>query len=223
MPEQANLDGLVGGFEGSDLAVQVSMGVFVCMALYKAVELIPLIFMSFRHYRGLYFWSLFLSTVIGNIPTTIGALYFFAIGPVAAAMAISDFEFLFMVPGQFLRGILALIITTGITMFVLTTTTSYGSIYRQNPAWDTAYRIVERIQLLVFVAQETFISCLYIWKTLGLLQLNPGRRGSQRRSIMYQLLAINLVIIAMVAVLPVVEFVNWRYIQVTLKSAIYKC
>lgn len=42
--------------------------VFLCIALCNSIELLVLIFPSFRRYSGLYFWSLLLSVLFGVIP-----------------------------------------------------------------------------------------------------------------------------------------------------------
>lgn len=60
--------GLVAGYEGNSVAMKVTLGVLISIALYNAIELTILIFMTFHHYRGLYFWSILLSNLIGIVP-----------------------------------------------------------------------------------------------------------------------------------------------------------
>lgn len=59
--------GLASGIEASSMMVKIVVGVFLALALYNAVELIILIFSTFKKYHGLYFWSLLVSVVFGVI------------------------------------------------------------------------------------------------------------------------------------------------------------
>lgn len=93
--------GLVSGIQGSALAVQIVVIMLLAIALYNAVELIILIFSTFKKYRGLYFWSLLVLTLFGVIPTAGGAvLHFYLIGPLWLALTISHIGFYAMVPVQ---------------------------------------------------------------------------------------------------------------------------
>lgn len=83
------------------MAIKIMMAVFCAIALYNAVELVILIFLTFTRYSGLYFWAMLLSAVLGVIPQAIGFLLeFFAIGPLWFAVTFSTIGFYFMVPGQ---------------------------------------------------------------------------------------------------------------------------
>ncbi|KAL2819049.1 hypothetical protein BDW59DRAFT_181743 [Aspergillus cavernicola] len=229
--------GLVSGVEASSLAVKIIVAVFLGTALYNAVELIVLILITFSQYRGLYFWSLLVSSLVGVIPTTIGAvLHFFLIGPLWLALTLSHVGFYAMVPVQSLvlysrlhlvfhnekclRYILYLIIIDAIILLPLITTTFLGSAYIRTPQWNKAYHVTERFQVTGFCLQELLISSLYIWEAVKLLQLSPERR-SHRKNIMYQLVAINLVIILMDVGLLVPEYLGFYYLQVSLKSLVY--
>ncbi|KAH8692836.1 hypothetical protein BGW36DRAFT_28506 [Talaromyces proteolyticus] len=229
--------GLVSGIEGSSLTVKIVVAVALSIALYNAIELVLLIFCTFHRYHGLYFWSLLISNVCGVIPTTIGAvLHFFLIGPLWLALTISHVGFYAMVPVQSLvlysrlhlvfhdekrlRYILYLIIIDALLFLPATTTTMYGSAYVQNLQWNKAYQVVERLQVTGFCIQEFLISCLYIREAVKLLRLNP-EKGSRQKNIMYQLVAINLIIILMDIGILVWEYLGFYYLQVSLKSLVY--
>ncbi|KFY76149.1 hypothetical protein V499_04079 [Pseudogymnoascus sp. VKM F-103] len=229
--------GLVAGYEGNSVAVKVILGVLISIALYNAIELTILIFMTFHHYRGLYFWSILLSNLIGIIPSTIGALlHFFAIGPLWLSLTLSNIGFYFMIPGQsvvlysrlhlvchnqrILRSVLWLIVIDTIILVIPTTTLTFGSAFVRTDPWNNGYNIMERVQVTWFCGQEFLISSLYIWETVKLLRLNTENRR-YRENIMYELLAINLIIIMMDVALLAVEYLNFYYIQVTLKSTVY--
>jgi hypothetical protein len=76
--------------------------VIICsaLALYNALELILLIFTTFHHYRGLYFWSLVLSSG-GIIPYVLGFLIeYFRLSYLSLGIAIDTIGWIFMVTGQ---------------------------------------------------------------------------------------------------------------------------
>lgn len=229
--------GLVGGYQGNSTAVKVIMGVLVSIVLYNAVELTVLILMTFRRYRSLYFWSLVLSATIGLIASGIGnLLHFFAIGPLSLALALSNVGFYFLVPAQslvlysrlhlilsnprLLHFILCAVIFSGIVFAVLVTVLSFGSAFLRTGPWNAGYKVIERLQVTWFCVQEFAISMLYIHETVKLLQLRPAT-NNRRKNIMYQLLAINILIIMMDTVVIVIEFLGLYYVQVLIKDTIY--
>ncbi|CAI6341777.1 unnamed protein product [Periconia digitata] len=96
------------------------------------------------------------------------------------------------------------------------------------------YGIMEKIQMVGFFIQETILSVIYIKETLRLLKLSDSvqdditsvpeegdlRHGNMRKT-MYQILAINAIIIAMDIALLSVEFANLYLIETTLKGVVY--
>ncbi|KAJ5110829.1 hypothetical protein N7532_001364 [Penicillium argentinense] len=229
--------GLVSGYQGNSTAIKVIMGVLVAILLYNAAELSVLIFLTFRRYRGLYFWSLSLSTVLGLIPSGIGnILHFFAIGPLWLALTLSNIGFYFLIPGQsvvlysrlhlvlydqrILRLVLYAVVMNTVLIGFPTTVSTFGAAFVRTDDWNEAYTIIERLQVTWFCVQEFIISLLYIRETVKLLQLRPAN-SSRRRQIMYELLVINVLIIVMDVAVVVVEFLGLYYLQVLLKCTIY--
>jgi hypothetical protein len=230
-------EGLVGGYQGNSTAIMVTMGALIAIALYNAAELIILIFMTFRRYKGLYFWTLTLATGPGLIPSGIGnMLHFFAIGPLWLALAISNFGFYFLIPGQslvlysrlhlvlydqrILRVVLYVVVAAFLFFAVPTTITTFGAAVVQTFGWNKAYKIMEPLQVTWFCAQELVISLLYIREAIKLLRLSPTH-DRWRKRIMYELLAINILIIFMDITLLILEFLGLYFLQVLLKSTIY--
>ncbi|KAF2112838.1 hypothetical protein BDV96DRAFT_648476 [Lophiotrema nucula] len=101
-----------------------------------------------------------------------------------------------------------------------------------------SYNIMEKIQMVGFFVQELILSLIYIKETVRLLKLAEtvksdigsfdGRadpeghlRHGHGRKTMYQLLAINAIIIAMDIALLAVEFANLYLIETTLKGVVY--
>lgn len=229
--------GLVSGYQGGKVSIEIVMAVFAALALYNAIELTILVFTTFHRYAGLYFWALLLSCAVGVIPTAIAnILHFYAIGPLWFAMVLSTIGFYFMVPGQslvlysrlhlvlynerILRTVLYVVIIGAVCILTLTTTTTFGSAYVQTPSWNEAYAIVERLQLTWFFAQELLLSSLYIWEAVKLLKLLP-ETDSHRKTIMCQLLLINIVIVVLDVPAPLLEYAGFYYLEVSLKPTIY--
>ena len=63
--------GVLGGYNGDSLALQVIIGLGTGLTVYNAIELVVLILITFSRYRGLYFWSLLISS-LGLIPYALG-------------------------------------------------------------------------------------------------------------------------------------------------------
>lgn len=229
--------GLVKGVRDNSLSVKIAIGVFLSIALYNATELMLLILLTFRRYHGLYFWSITISTLVGVIPLSIGSLlHFFSAGPLVLALIITTVGFYAMVPVQslvlysrlhlvfyherILRAILYGIIINAVLLLVPTTVTTFGSAFVQSHSWNKAYQITEKLQLTGFSVQELLISSLYIFQTVKLLRINPTQ-GRRRKSIMYELLALNLVVMLMDVALLVMEYLNIYYMQVSFKALVY--
>ncbi|RHZ69806.1 hypothetical protein CDV55_106050 [Aspergillus turcosus] len=219
------------------LAIRILVVVFNSIALYNAIELVILISLTFNRYSGLYFWSLSLSAVLGVIPHAVGhLLQFFGIGPIGLAISIATVGFYFMVPGQsfvlysrlhlvvqnqkVLRRILYIIIIDSIILLIPTTVLNYLTVYVGTQPVIQGYNVVERMQISWFTAQETFLSGIYIVETVRLLRLRPDK-ASSRNKIMYELIAINLIMVLLDVALLVLEYLGLYTLQVTLKAAVY--
>jgi len=230
-------DGLIGGYKGGNFTVRILMIVFSSIALYNAIELFILLFLTFQHYHGLYFWTLLLSVVLGVIPHTIAyILEFFALAPLWLSLTLSTIGFYVMVPGQsvvlysrlhlvvqnqkILRFVLWLIIIDAILLLVPTTVLTFATAYVQSPPFIRGYNVMERMQLAWFCAQEFVISGIYIAETVKLLSLMP-EKDRRRSKIMYELLAINFVIIMLDVALLVTEYIGYYSLQTTLKPMVY--
>lgn len=213
------------------------MIVFSSIALYNAVELIILLFFTFQKYRGLYFWTMMVSAVVGVIPHTVGyILEFFELAPLWVGLLISTIGFYAMIPGQsvvlysrlhlvvqdhrILRFVLWLIIIDAFILLIPTTVLTFSTAYVRTIPIIRGYNVMERLQLAWFCAQEFVISGIYIWETVKLLRLMP-RKDRRRTRIMYELLAINFVIIILDVALLCVEYTGYYSLQTTLKPMVY--
>jgi hypothetical protein len=63
----------LAGYTGDSLSLKIIIALLIGLALYNAVELIVLVFVTFNRYKGLYFWSLIIAG-FGVIPYALGFL-----------------------------------------------------------------------------------------------------------------------------------------------------
>jgi hypothetical protein len=136
-----------------------------------------------------------------------------------------------------------MIIVDGILLHSITSVLTFGSNSNTlSPKvlsrFVHGYNIMEKIQMVGFFVQELVLSAIYIKETVRLLRLsesvekqgeldgasiidhdNLHSRGVKKT--MYQLIAINAIIIAMDIVLLGVEFANLYLIETTLKGVVY--
>ncbi|KAJ5160444.1 uncharacterized protein N7482_007448 [Penicillium canariense] len=234
------VDGMVGAYTGQSSLLIVSFTTLLSIALYNSLELVVLILCTFRHWRGLYFWSLLLSGLLGVVPQAVSFLLKYrSLAPLWFSLTLSTIGWYFMVTGQaivlysrlnllvhdpkILRRVLIMIITNAIILHVPTTIATYGSNFDGNNRWNQAYSIMERIQLIGFSLQEFIISGLYAMQTIRNLRVVPpsSRIHRSHRQTMWLVLSINIFIILMDVVLLVMEFLNYFVIQTTLKSLVY--
>jgi hypothetical protein len=135
-----------------------------------------------------------------------------------------------------------MIIVNGIVLHSATTVLTFGS--NSNSLSETTlqrfvhgYSIMEKIQMVGFFVQETILSFIYIRETVRLLKLsetvqsdvrslddgagNGHLRNANVKKTMYQLLAINVLIVIMDVALLGVEFANLYLLETSLKGAVY--
>jgi hypothetical protein len=216
-------NGITGGYKGENAVVIRAMLAFTVIAWYNAAELIILVFVVFKRYSGLYFWSL-LITSAAIIPYQTGA-WMKQIGEGGDPMGmiiLSSIGWVVLVPGQslvlysrlhcitqnqkLLKGILWMIIINAIVLTVPTNVCATG------------YGIMEKIQMTVFTIQELIISSIYLIEVRRVLKVIDNGR---LRKMMWELGAINVAIIGLDVALLVVEYLGLYQIEVTLKGMCY--
>lgn len=233
----APVEGIVGAYTGNSFAVQASIASLLGCALYGAIELIVIIFSTFHIYRGLYFWSLLISALLGVIPDALGLLLkYFQLAPIWIPVTLSTVGWCIMVTSQslvlysrlhlvvfsakVLRCVLGMIIFDAVVLQIPQIIASYGAVYECHLQFPHFFNVWEKVQLTLFFVQEIIISAIFIVQTTKLLRLYPTR-SKRRTNIMYQLLAINFVIILMDISLITLEFSGLFISQTVLKCFFY--
>ncbi|KAL8638097.1 MAG: hypothetical protein Q9228_004714 [Teloschistes exilis] len=228
-------DGTTGHKISFHLATVMAIAAFTAVAWYNVMELNIQVFLTFKRHRGLYFWSLLISSY-GCVLHALGFLLkFFGLAyPVYISVTIITIGWYAMVTGQavvlysrlhlvvreqkVLRGILAMIIVDAICFHIPTTVLTYGSNSPDPDRYGKPFNVVEKLQMTAFCIQEFIISGVYVYSTIRLLR--PVYHGRTRK-VMMQLIWINSIIIAMDVVLLGMEYSNFYQIEATLKAMVY--
>ena len=233
-------DGESGGAIPTDKGIFMAIAAFTAVAWYNVAELNVQVFLTFKRHRGLYFWSLLISSY-GCVLHALGFLLkFFQL--VSRKQSVNDYVavtiitigWYCMVTGQavvlysrlhlvvreqkILRGILAMIIVDAVCFHIPTTIFTYGSNTDQYPRYVHAFNVMEKLQMTAFCSQEFIISGVYVYSTIRLLK--PVYHGRTRK-VMTQLIWINLIIIGMDVCLLAMEYSNIYTIEATLKAMVY--
>lgn len=197
--------------------------------------------MTFKRFRGLYFWSLLISS-IGIIPYSLGfmlkflnitagdlrwlAVVLLTVGwyPMITGQAFVLWSRLHLiVAGEKGERIIFytkwMIIIDAIILHIPTTVLTFGSNGDlATNRFETGYNIVEKIQMIGFFLQEVTLSSIYISETMRILRssLQPGTRKT-----MHQLLFINVVIIILDLGLLGLECASLYILETLLKGIVY--
>lgn len=226
---------ITGSYTGNSVGVRITIATFVGIAWYNVIELIVLIFLTFKRYQGPYFWSLLISSV-GILPYSAGYLikFFDLISATWVSVTLLTVGWWTMVTGQsfvlysrlhliledmrVLRLVKGMIIMNIFLLHVPTTVLTCAANFSGTYASVVGYDVMEKIQLTGFCIQEVIISSLYMVETNRMLQDNPDH-GS-RKTIM-QLLAVNGTCILMDIALMIIQFMSFYIYQTTLKATLY--
>ena len=198
------------------------------------IELDLVVLYTFRRRKGLYFWSLLISSW-GCTLHALGFILKFLVGSRwLVALPFIELGWVCMVTGQAfvlysrlhlvvrkpktLHYVLALIVVDAVALHIPTIIFTCGSNSPHANFWVHKFNIMERIQLVGFCIQEFIISTIYIVSTVRLL---GAIYHSMTRKVMFQLILINCVCIGMDIVLIGLEFSNNYVGEASIKPMIY--
>ncbi|MCJ1418901.1 hypothetical protein MMC32_005252 [Xylographa parallela] len=199
-----------------------------------AVELNLTIFLTFKRYRGLYFWSLLISSW-GCVLHALGFILKFLVNTSWwAPIPFIEIGWVGMVTGQALvlfsrlhlvvrdyritRYVLWIIIFDIFALHVPTIVFTVGSNSPNAAAWSGMFNVMERIQLTGFCIQEFLISTIYLWATIRILKSLSHRLT---RRVMWQLILINSLCIGMDIILICLEYTNEYVGEASIKPMLY--
>ncbi|EKJ73127.1 hypothetical protein NXS19_006024 [Fusarium pseudograminearum] len=226
----AQIDELV--YIGRDVFVMVAS----TLALYNAIELLTLIYLTFKRKAGLYFWSILIAS-FGLIPYCLGWLIvYFDLTHDYVGMIIETVGWVLVISGQsvvlysrlhlilsdrmILRSVLAMIIVNGLVWHTTMTILLFGSEYSPKDnrnGFNNVFNITEKISMSCFYMQELTISGIYIWKSLGILKTAFG----STKTMLYKLFAINIAIVIMDIAMVVIELMDFYVWEQGIKLVTY--
>ncbi|KAK5096325.1 hypothetical protein LTS08_007581 [Lithohypha guttulata] len=221
-------------FNGQYSPDSVIVTLSIAISLFNSLELILLIFSTFKRWRGLYFWSLTICN-LGVMLYAVGMmLSYFELSVRWLWKVILDVGWTLMVSFQSLvlysrlglivsnEKILAavkwMIIVNSICLCTIVNIFDFGSTYSGSMAFSEGYYYIERIQMTLFTIQELIISGLYVYTTLALLKVISKENT---RSMIWQLLTINVIIISMDIGLVTLQFLHFQLYQEAIKVFVY--
>ncbi|KAJ5767169.1 uncharacterized protein N7511_004785 [Penicillium nucicola] len=206
------------------------------VACWNVLQIMVAIFMTFRRYRGLYFWSMFVSTLGILLHAVTSFLRYFALAPNFPMCVLICIGWYAMVTGQsvvlysrlhlvtcvdrYSRWVLGMIIFNFCALHIPTTILFLG-INRGVDSFVEPFDIYERVQLAGFAVQETIISGLYVWETMTNLRPVLAMKGSRGRRVIWNLIIVNALSVLLDASLLTTEYTNHFDVQTTYKPVVY--
>ena len=237
----AGVAGITGSLPDST-TLKIEIAVFAALAFWNSIELVTLIFLTFKRYSGLYFWSLLIASA-GIIPYCVGFLvkYFTVSAPqttwigcllltvgwwsMVTGQSVVLWSRLHLVLGKgrggqrILRWSLIMIIVNACILHIPTTTLTWLDNYATRPeAYVKVFNVFEKLQMTGFFVQEMILSSLYIAATSKILRTSLKQNT---RQILYQLVIINVIIMAGDISLLGVEYANYYIIETMWKPVLY--
>lgn len=211
---------------------------FFAISFYNFVYINIKIFLTFKHHRGLYFWSLIIASWGIPVHATGFLLKFFTIGaPKLMALVFIIGGWYCMVTGQSmvlysrlhlvepdtkkLRWVLSMIIVNFFLLHIGMTVVFFGANSSNPQPFLKPFKIYEKVQVTGFALQECIISGLYIYKAWDMLRPAVDDWSQRARRIMNHLIAVNVIIIIMDITLLGTEYADQYEIQTTYKGALY--
>lgn len=208
---------------------------FCAIAFWMSIELLVLVYVTFKRQTGLYFWSIVITT-IGIILQTTGYLLkeFAPECPIILTTVICKLGWVANVSGfsivlwsrlhlvvsdpRILKGILIMIIINGLCFHTPVVAFEIGLMTKAHHRYMKPMEIMERIQQTVFTLQETIISGLYIFYTRRFL--NSGSPHHTRKVIRL-LVCVQALVIALDAGLTTFDFMNMFTLKCTIHPSVY--
>lgn len=230
--------GIIGPYPEYAFGTKVAIATCFAVAWYNAIEFCVILFVFFTNFRGLYFYSLLISAVLGVVPYALGFLLkFFSIMDTpwlplvllsigwwcmttGQAIVLWSRMHLMVRDKQTLRRVLAMILLNVAFLHVPTTVLTFYSNATLDPKLVNGYNIMEKIQMTGFFVQELVISSIYIWETIKMLRgFSADKHGDKR--LMYQLLSINLIFILMDIGLVILTYMDLYVYETSIKATVY--
>ncbi|KAF2399820.1 hypothetical protein EJ06DRAFT_35703 [Trichodelitschia bisporula] len=208
---------------------------FCAIAYWMSLELLVLVYVTFKRRTGIYFWSIIITT-LGIILQTTGYILkgFKNDAPTTLVVIICKVGWVSNVTGfsivlwsrlhlivhhsRILKYVLIMILINGVLCHTPVVVFEFGLNSRHHALFYHPMQIMERIQQTVFTCQETIISSLYIYHTFRFLNNGYAMRT---RKIIGLLVLVQVLVIALDAMLTVWDYTDKFTLKCTLHPFVY--
>jgi hypothetical protein len=199
------------------------------------LELLVLVYVTFKRHSGVYFWSIIITT-LGIIVQTTGYILkeFAQSSPPILTTIISKIGWVCNVTGfsivlwsrlhlvvndqRMLRAVLIMILVNGVLMHTPIVVLEFGLISRYHAAYTRPFQIIERVQQTVFTLQESIISITYIVHTYRFL--NSGY-PTHTRKVVRLLVLVQAGVIALDGGLTAFDYKDMFTLKCTVHPFVY--
>jgi hypothetical protein len=209
---------------------------FCAIAYWMSIELLVLVYVTFKRHNGLYFWSIIVTTV-GIILQTTGYILknFENNSPLILTVIICKVGWVSNVTGfaivlwsrlhlvvthpQILKSFLIMIVVNGLVCHTPIVVFEFGLNFAPNH--QTYYRgmqAMERIQQTIFTIQETVISSLYIYHTARFLKSGSTMHV---RKIIGVLVCVQVLVISLDIMLTYFDYTDKFMLKCTIHPLVY--
>ncbi|OAL52286.1 hypothetical protein IQ07DRAFT_597923 [Pyrenochaeta sp. DS3sAY3a] len=217
---------------------------FASVAIWSTIPLTIRLLTTLKRRSGLYFWSILITSWGLSIRQIGFVVQFLAPSrPWHIALFMSQVGWIAMVSGFSIvlysrlniileswktrRAVLAMIVFNGVVWHVAMATLSAGIATERNTghperiaAWQAVMHPMERVQIVMFSAQEIVISFFYVRAAYQYLQSRYAQKG-KTRSAMFLLLLVQIVIIAADIALIVIDLAGYLQLKLFIHSFVY--
>jgi hypothetical protein len=216
--------------------IAMTIAAFFGITCYNVLEIMVSIFMTFKRYRGLYFWSMLVATLGILLHAIAVLLRFFALAPSFPMAVLIVIGWYAMVTGQSVvlysrlhlvvsdyrryRWVLYMIIINFCVLHIPVSILFFGSGLGHSNFLGP-FNVYENIQLAGFSVQEIIISGLYIWEASRALKPALAREERSGYNVMKHLILVNIIAILMDASLLATQYSDNFEIQTTYKTVVY--
>lgn len=208
---------------------------FCAIAYWMCLELLVLVYVTFKRHTGVYFYSIIITT-LGLILQTTGYILkvFENSGPPVLVTIICKLGWVANVSGfsivlwsrlhlvvsdpRILRAVLIMIMTNGIVCHTPVVVFEFGLMSQQHSTYYLPMQIMERLQQTSFTLQETIISSLYIYHTFRFLSAGYA---THTRKVISLLLCVQVTVVALDAMLTVFDYTDKFTLKCTIHPFIY--
>ncbi|KAK6821763.1 hypothetical protein PG987_014588 [Apiospora arundinis] len=213
----------------------VAVTILLSVSLWNAIEMVPLVFFTFKRFRTLYFWSMCAATLGIMVCTTSQIISTWGPEPFnrtrLIASSISCVGWVPMVTGQSLvlysrlhlldvpprtlKILRFMIIFDGITLHSIGTAFTLEPLITQSRRLEHVYKTFEKVQITAFMAQEFVLSGMYMWKAHEFLgQFNV-------MGLLLGLIIANVVVMLLDVTIIVLEYAGLHEVQLSYKTFAY--